>query len=110
MSKCVLKVFGVFGVLLVLAAFFFVPVRIRTVSEQVGASGIGTRTTMEDDQYVLLPMFLRGRGLQISERTGAKVTTSLRSGPYALELGVIALLGIVDCGLFCFLPRLRRRN
>jgi hypothetical protein len=36
------------------------------------------------------------------------VTVTLRPVPYLVELGVIAFLGLVDFGLFCFL--LRRKS
>jgi hypothetical protein len=108
MGRCGLKILGIFGGLLILAAFFFVPVHRQTVSEQIGASGIGTRTTWKANEYVALPIYLRARGLHIAERTGAKVTTTLRPVPYLVELGVIAFLGLVDFGLFCFL--LRRKS
>jgi hypothetical protein len=100
------KIVGVFGGLLVLIAFVFVPVRRTTVTEKPAGPGLITRTTSIAKTFVTLPAYFGARGVRIKEGTGARVTTVLRPAPYAAELGIIALLGIFDIFFF----RLRRRR
>jgi hypothetical protein len=53
-------------------------------------------------------MYLRSYGTRISPRTGSKITTTLRVGPYAIEIGLIFILGIVDYFLFCVWMRRKK--
>jgi hypothetical protein len=96
-----LKVLVIFGVLLVLVVVFFVPYKQTTVSTQAGSTGIGTRTTTEDNRSGALYNFLKFRGERTSARTGAQVTTTLRGDAYAFRIGAVIVLGILDYLLFC---------
>jgi len=101
MNKCRLKILVFFGALLIIVVLFFVPYRRTWVSTQSGPSGIGTQTTMEETRSTALYSLLKMRGERLSERTGAKVTTTLRGNVYALRIGAVILLGIFDYLLFC---------
>ena len=101
MNTCGLKIFVIFAALLVLVAVFFVPYNQTTVSTQSGPSGIGIRTTTEDNRTGALYNFLKIRGETTSARTGARVTTSLRADVYAFRIGAVIVLGVLDYLLFC---------
>jgi len=101
MNTCGLKIFVIFAALLVLVVVFFVPYKQTTVSTQSGPSGIGTRTTTEDNRSGALYNFLKIRGETTSARTGAKVTTTLRGDVYAFRIGAVIVLGVLDYLLFC---------
>ena len=106
--SCGFKVLSAFVALAILAAFFFVPVRQTTVTEQYGSASGGTRTISSRNGYVVLPMYLRAYGTRIFPGTGAKITTTLRVMPYAIEVGGILALGIIDYFIFCVW--IRRKN
>jgi hypothetical protein len=107
-SGCGRKILFIFGGLLVAAGFLFIPYRQTTTSTQYNSSGIGTRTTYVNNGFMNLPLFLRVRGKQISARTGAMITTTLRARMFAYEIGGIVVLGAFDYILFC--ARIRRKN
>ncbi len=110
MNTCRLKIFVVFGVLLVFVVVFFVPYKQTIVSTQSGPSGIGTQTTTEDIRSGALYNFLKIRGEKTSERTGATVTTTFRGNVYAFRIGAVILLGILDYLLFCSWLRRKKRQ
>lgn len=100
MNSCAKKILMIFGGLLIFVAVFLVPVRRVWVTEQQGLY-YGTRTTQAKSEFTSLAVYVKHRGTHTSERTGSKVTTSLRTALYGTLIGMVLVVGAADYLLFC---------
>ena len=109
-QACRRRVFLFFGALLV-AAILAVPYREThvIVSQEGRRASFAKKTTTVAEGYMLLPRFLVRQGDWASAYTREELKVTMRVTLYAVEIGAVLVLGVLDYLFFC-LRRPRKRG